>query len=76
MPPLLLTKPNHSIPLTIDVELGNPKTDRKSSLPVKTFRVAKFKRPSILDHQKRSEDNQKLRSGCPPDYQYQYQIFL
>ena len=23
----------------------------------------------VLDDQKKSEDNQKLRSGCPPDYQ-------
>ena len=35
-------------------------------------RVAKFACPRVLDVQKMSEDNQKLRSGCPPDYQ----IFL
>ena len=32
-------------------------------------RVAKFKRPHLLNEQKRSEGNQKLRPGCPPDYQ-------
>ena len=32
-------------------------------------RVAKFACPRVLDDQKMSEDNQKLRSGCPPDYQ-------
>ena len=31
-------------------------------------RVAKFKRPRVLCDQKISEDNQKLRPGCPPDY--------
>ena len=36
---------------------------------VKLGRVAKFKRPRVLDNQKMSEDNQKLRPGCPPDYQ-------
>ena len=36
---------------------------------VKLGRVAKFKRPCVLDNQKMSEDNQKLRPGCPPDYQ-------
>ena len=25
--------------------------------------------PCVLDDQKISEDNQKLRPGCPPDYQ-------
>ena len=25
--------------------------------------------PRVLDDQKMSEDNQKLRCGCPPDYQ-------
>ena len=35
-------------------------------------RVAEFACPYVLDDQKMSEDNQKLRSGCPPDYQ----IFL
>ena len=33
------------------------------------LRVAKFACPRVLDDQKMSEDNQKLRSGCPPDYQ-------
>ena len=37
-----------------------------------THRVAKFACPRVLDAQKLSEDNQNLRSGCPPDYQ----IFL
>ena len=32
-------------------------------------RVATFACPRVLDDQKMSEDNQKLRSGCPPDYQ-------
>ena len=32
-------------------------------------RVAKFKCPRVLDDQNISEDNQKLRPGCPPDYQ-------
>ena len=32
-------------------------------------RVAKFKCPRVLGDQKISEDNQKLRPGCPPDYQ-------
>ena len=32
-------------------------------------RVAKFECPRVLDDQKMSEDNQKFRSGCPPDYQ-------
>ena len=32
-------------------------------------RVAKFACPRVLDDQKMSEDNQKLRSGCPPDYE-------
>ena len=36
------------------------------------IRVAKFACPRVLDAQKLSEDNQNLRSGCPPDYQ----IFL
>ena len=35
-------------------------------------RVAKFACPRVHDDQKMSEDNQNLRSGCPPDYQ----IFL
>ena len=39
---------------------------------MKLSRVAKFTYPRVLDDQKMSEDNQKLRSGCPPDYQ----IFL
>ena len=33
------------------------------------IRVAKFACPRVLDDQKMSEDNQRLRSGCPPDYQ-------
>ena len=33
------------------------------------LRIAKFKRPHVLGDQKISEDNQKLRPGCPPDYQ-------
>ena len=33
------------------------------------YRVAKFVCPRVLDDQKLSEDNQKLRYGCPPDYQ-------
>ena len=32
-------------------------------------RVAEFKRHRTLGDQKRSEDNQELRPGCPPDYQ-------
>ena len=36
------------------------------------LRVAKFACPCVLNAQKLSEDNQNLRSGCPPDYQ----IFL
>ena len=36
-------------------------------------RVAKFACPHVLDAQKLSEDNQYMRSGCPPDY---HQIFL
>ena len=32
-------------------------------------RVAKFACPRVLDDQKLNEDNQKLRSSCPPDYQ-------
>ena len=32
-------------------------------------RVAKFACPRVLDGQKMSEDNQKSRCGCPPDYQ-------
>ena len=35
-------------------------------------RVAKFACPRVHDDQKMSEDNQNLRSSCPPDYQ----IFL
>ena len=34
-----------------------------------SYKVAKFVCPRVLDDQKMSEDNQKLRSGCPPDYQ-------
>ena len=34
-----------------------------------TNRVAKFACPRVLDDQKMSEDNQKLKSDCPPDYQ-------
>ena len=37
-------------------------------------RVAKFVCPNVLGDQKMSEDNKKLRSGCPPDSDYQ--IFL
>ena len=33
------------------------------------YRVAKCACPHVLDDRKLSEDNQKLRSGCPPDYQ-------
>ena len=33
------------------------------------IRVAKFKRPRVLCDKKISEDNKKLRPGCPPDYQ-------
>ena len=33
------------------------------------FRVAKFKRLRVLGDKKIREDNQKLRPGCPPDYQ-------
>ena len=36
---------------------------------LKITRVAKFACPRVHDDQKMSEDNQKLRSGCPPDYQ-------
>ena len=32
-------------------------------------RVAKFACPRVLDDQKMSEDNQELRSDCPPAYQ-------
>ena len=39
-------------------------------------RVAKFACPRVLDDQKLSEDNQKLRSGCPPDYQIFFGFFL
>ena len=38
-------------------------------LQLYSSRVAKFKRPCALGNQKVSEDNQKLRPGCPPDYQ-------
>ena len=31
------------------------------------YRVAKFKRPRVLGDQKISEDNQELKTGCPPD---------
>ena len=34
-----------------------------------SFRVAKFACPHVLGDQKICEDNQKLRPGCPPDYQ-------
>ena len=40
------------------------------------YRVAKFACPRVLDDKKLSEDNQKLRSGCPPDYQIFFRIFL
>ena len=33
------------------------------------LRVAKFKRPHVLDDQKISEDNQELIPACSPDYQ-------
>ena len=36
---------------------------------VYVIRVAKFACPRVLDDQKMSEDNQKMRCGCPPDYQ-------
>ena len=32
-------------------------------------RVAKSKRPRVIDDQEMREDNQKLRPGCPPNYQ-------
>ena len=32
-------------------------------------RVAKCACPRVLDDQKMNEDNQKLRCGCPPEYQ-------
>ena len=32
-------------------------------------RIAKFKHPLVFGNQKISEDNQKLKPGCPPDYQ-------
>ena len=38
-------------------------------------RVAKVACPCVLDDQKLSEDNQKLRSGCPPDYQIFFGFF-
>ena len=38
------------------------------TLSTKGRRVAK-KRPGVLGDQQISEDNQKLRPGCPPDYQ-------
>ena len=50
-------------------------TSRPSKLRIsqvasqRRLRVAKFKRPRVLSDQKVSEDNQKLRPGCPPDYQ-------
>ena len=34
-----------------------------------SYRVAKCACPRVLDDQKMSEHNQKLRSGCPPHYQ-------
>ena len=49
--------------------------DKISKFPVFSLtgilfpRVAKCACPRVLDDQKMSEDNQKLRSGCPPDYQ-------
>ena len=36
---------------------------------ISPFRVAKFTCPRVHNDQKMSENNQKLRSGCPPDYQ-------
>ena len=41
-----------------------------------TRRVVKFKSPRVLDDQKMSKDNQKLRPGCPPDYQLSDQFLL
>ena len=43
---------------------------------VNNARVAKFACPRVLDDRKMSEDNQKLRSGCPPDYQIFWKIIL
>ena len=40
------------------------------------LRVAKFACPRVLDDQKLSDDNQKLRYGCPPDYQIFFGNFL
>ena len=40
------------------------------------IRVAKFAYPRVLDDQKLSEDNPKLRYGCPPDYQIFFGFFL
>ena len=40
---------------------------------IRYIRVAKFKCPRVLDDQKISEDNQKLRPGCSPDYQFFYE---
>ena len=34
-----------------------------------TARLTKIKPPRVLCDQKICEDNQKLRPGCPPDYQ-------
>ena len=31
--------------------------------------IAKFKCPRVLDNQKMRQGNQKVRPGCPPDYQ-------
>ena len=41
-----------------------------------SLRVAKFACPRVLDDHKLSEDNQKLRYGCPPDYQIFFGNFL
>ena len=41
-----------------------------------SHRVAKFACPRVLDDQKMSEDNQKMRSGCPPDYQIFWENIL
>ena len=46
-----------------DTSKSNPGNESKPD------RVAKFKCPRVLDDQQMSEDNQKLRPGCPPDYQ-------
>ena len=38
--------------------------------------VAKFTCPHVLDDHKMSEDNQQLRSVCPPDYHIFWKIIL